>query len=86
MWANVIVTYTQCESTIKNIYKRIYTINVLLYARSLESDVNSHSLSFLGMMLSSYEIIPGNMVEKVNKACVIVEMVVGVLVGYVKVT
>ena len=44
------------------------------------------SLSFLGMMLSSYEIIPGNMVEKVNKACVIVEMVVGVLVGYVKVT
>ena len=44
------------------------------------------SLSFLGMMLSSYEIIPGNMVEKVSKACVIVEMVVGVLVGYVKVT
>lgn len=44
------------------------------------------SLSFRGMMLSSYEIIPGNMVGKVKKACVFVEMVVGVLVGYLKVT
>ena len=27
--ADVVVTYIQCESTTKNVYKRIYTMNVL---------------------------------------------------------
>ena len=42
MWSDVVVKYIQCESSIKNIYNRIYTMNMLLYARLSEGDVYSH--------------------------------------------
>ena len=32
----------KCKNTIKNIYKRLYTRNVLLYAGSLKGDAYSH--------------------------------------------
>ena len=67
LYSDVAVTYMQCQSTNQNIYKRIFTMTVLLYAGFLESDAHLVIfLNFSGIMSSSSIIVLGNMVGKVN--------------------
>ena len=65
-WTDVVVTYIQNNSTIKNIYNTICTMNMQLYAVCSDMPIVI-SLGFCGMIPSSSAIVFGNMVAKANE-------------------